>query len=148
MSSFRSRDAFTTPLGHHNRVKLAIVAIDRVGNETPFATAATLELSDGVAPTVLFAQQIVGTANNSSGGASAIVQYQVSFSELMDNAAMPQVVLPNGATSAIWAWSSANRGTFTITIPAGIDGRGTLSFTSGVDTSGNAQAATFDASLL
>ena len=48
------------------------------------ATAATLELSDGVAPTVLFAQQIVGTANNSSGGASAIVQYQVSFSELMD----------------------------------------------------------------
>ena len=142
-----SGDTFTTPLGHHNHVRLAIVATDRVGNETPFATAATIELSDGVAPTIFSAQQTVGSANNQVGGAPATVQYQVFFSELMSTDVLPQVVLPNASTSAVWAWTAANRGTFTITVPPGIDGRGTLSVTAGVDTSSNAQAASFDASL-
>ena len=65
----------------------------------------------------------------------------------MANDVTPQVTLPNGATSAIWAWTAANRGTFTITIPAGIDGRGTLSVNAGVDTSGNVQAAAFEGRL-
>lgn len=76
-----------------------------MGNETPFATAATLDLADNVPPTV----------------------YQVSFSELMATDAPPQLTLPNAGTSAIWTWTTASRGTFVVTIPAVIDGRGLLS---------------------
>lgn len=142
-----SGDGFTTPLGHHNQVTLTIVATDRVGNETPFATAATILLADAVAPTVFVAQQNFGSADNLAGGAPATVQYQVTFSELMANEAPPQVTLPNAATSAVWAWSGPNRGTFTITIPPGIDGRGTMTMSGAKDTSDNAQAASFDGAL-
>lgn len=140
-------DPFTTPLGHRNRVQLTIVAADRVGNETPFATAPVIELSDGVAPTVASGVQLVGSANNLAGGAPATVQFQVIFSELMAVETAPELTLPHAATSAVWAWSSGNRGTFTITIPPGIDGRGTLSVSGAVDTSDNAQVAVFDAAL-
>ena len=142
-----SGDAFSTPLGHRNRVQLTIVATDRVGNETPFATAPVLELFDGVAPTVASGVQVVGSANNLSGGAPATVQFQVIFSELMAVDVAPELTLPHAATSAVWAWTSGNRGTFTITIPPGIDGRGTLSVSGAVDTSANAQAAVFDGAL-
>jgi methionine-rich copper-binding protein CopC len=142
-----SGDAFTTPLGHHNRVSLTIVATDRVGNETPFALAPVIELADNVAPTVSNGVQLVGSANNLTGGSPATVQFQVFFSELMSVETPPELTLPHAATSAVWSWSSGNRGTFTITIPPGIDGRGMLSVRSGVDTSDNAQAAAFDGAL-
>ena len=86
-------------------------------------------------------------ATGSKQAASSFAAPMVGFSELMANNMLPQLILPNGATSAIWAWTTANRGIFTITIPAGIDGRGTLSVTAGVDTSGLVQAATWDAPL-
>jgi methionine-rich copper-binding protein CopC len=140
-------DPFVTPLGHRNHVQLTIVATDRVGNETAFATAPVIELFDAVAPTVSTGLQLVGSANNLAGGAPATVQFQVIFSELMAVDTPPELTLPHAATSAVWAWSSGNRGTFTITIPPGIDGRGTLSVGSGVDTSGNAQLAPFEAAL-
>ena len=73
--------------------------------------------------------------------------YQVVFSELMAIDAVPQLTLPNATTSAVWAWVGANRGTFTITIPAGIDGRGTLAVGGGKDTSNNVQAAPHEAPL-
>lgn len=142
-----SGDGFTTPLGHHNRVTLTIVATDRVGNETPFATAATVDLADVVTPNVQSGLQLTGSANNLSGGTAATVLYQVTFSEMLSIDQTPQITLPNAATSAVWAWTAANRGTFTITIPSGIDGRGTVSVTGALDTSDNAQATTFEGAL-
>ena len=98
-----------------------------MGNETPFATAATLDLADNVPPTVFSAVQIAGSANNLTGGSPATVTYQVSFSELMATDAPPQLTLPNAGMSAIWTWTTASRGTFVVTIPAVIDRRGLLS---------------------
>jgi methionine-rich copper-binding protein CopC len=140
-------DGFTTPLGHHNAVRLAIVATDRAGNEAPFSTAATLELVDGVAPTVFSGVQSSGSANNLSGGTPATVQYQVIFSEMMLFDTPPNLTLPNAATSAVWAWTTPNRGLYTITIPAGIDGRGALSVTGAIDTSDNVQSTAFEGVL-
>lgn len=140
-------DSFNTPLGHKNKVKLAIVATDRLGNETSILMAATLDLADVVAPTVSSAFQNTGTANNLTGGSAATVTYVVTFSEVMATDTQPQITLPNAATSAVWAWTSANRGTFTITVPAGVDGRGTISVNGGKDTCDLAQAVAWDGAL-
>ncbi len=140
-------DSFTTPLGHKNKVTLAIVATDRLGNETPFLTAATIELADNVNPTVSSATQINGSANNLTGGSAATVVYQVFFSEVMATDTLPQIILPNAATSAVWAWSSANRGNITVTVPAGLDGRGTLSIAGAKDTCDLSQSVAFDGPL-
>jgi hypothetical protein len=141
-------DAFSTPLGHHNKVTLAIVATDRVGNETSFMTAATIQLADKVNPTVFTAVQSAGSANNLAGGTAATVQYQVTFSELMATDAMPQITLPNAGTSAVFNWTGPKGGTFVITVPAGVDGRGTLSINASHDTSDNVQAVALDAALM
>ena len=140
-------DAFLTPLGHKNKVTLAIVATDRLGNETPFATAATAALVDGVPPTVASGLQISGSAGNLNGGSAATVVYQVVFSELMTTDTNPQITLPNAGTSAVWSWTSSNRGNITITIPAGLDGRGTLSVGGGKDTCDLTQTMVFDGPL-
>ena len=140
-------DAFNSPLGHKNKIQLAIVATDRLGTETSLSAAATVELADNVPPTIGSAFQLSGSAGNLSGGSVATVVYQVTFSELMATDTTPQITLPNPATSAVWLWTSSNRGTFTITIPAGIDGRGTLSVSGTKDTSDLMQTIVFDGPL-
>jgi hypothetical protein len=136
-------DAFTTPLGYGNKVTLAIVATDRAGVEGSLIAGPTIELSDVVPPSGLSANQIAGSANNLTGGAAAIVQYQLTFSEVMAIDTLPEIILPNAATSAVWAWQTPNRGVFTITIPAGIDGRGSVQIMGGKDSSGLMQATPF-----
>ena len=140
-------DAFSTPLGHSNIVKLTIVATDRVGNESAFATAPTIDLRDTVPPRVASGSQLAGTANNLAGGAAAEVAFQLTMSELISTDAMPQIVLPNGATSAVFAWQTVNRGVLTITVPAGVDGRGVLSVNGTRDTSGNVQTVAWEGTL-
>ncbi len=136
-------DAFNTPLGYGNKITLAIVATDRAGIEGSLVSSLTLELADNVPPTGFSGSQVSGSANNVTGGAAAIVVYQVTFSEVMATDVVPQIVLPNPATSAVWSWVSANRGNFTITVPAGVDGRGQISVTGGKDTSANVQTVPF-----
>lgn len=140
-------DGFTTPLGHKNKVKLAIVATDRLFNETSFMTAGTIELVDVTPPTVASAFQQSGSAGNLTGGSAATVVYVVNFSEPMNPDAQPQIILPNATTSAVWAWTSVVRGQFTITVPAGVDGRGMVQITSGKDTNDLVQMAAWDGPL-
>jgi hypothetical protein len=128
-------------------VTLAIVATDRLGNETSFMTAGTIELKDTQPPTVQSGGQLSGSANNLTGTAAATVSFSITFSEVMSTDTMPQALLPNAATSATWVWNSARAGTLTITIPAGVDGRGMLTVTGGKDTNDLLQATAWDGPL-
>jgi len=142
-----SGDPFLTPMGHKNKVSLSIVAVDRVGNETSFATTSTLELADTVPPTVSNLTQLSGSAFNVNGASAATVVLQVTFSEPMATEVLPQVVLPHPATSAVFAWSTANRGNVIITVPAGLDGRGTVTISGAKDTNDLSQLISFDSPL-
>ncbi len=141
-----SGDAFVTPLGYKNKITLAIVSTDRLFNETSFMTAGTIELKDVLPPTVQFGSSS-GSANNLTGTAAATVALSITWSEVMSTDTLPQIILPNAATSAVWLWSGPKSGTFTITVPAGIDGRGAVSVTGGKDTCDLLQVTPWDGSL-
>ena len=111
-------------------------------------TDGTLELVDLLPPTVRHAFQLTGRAANLTGGTAATVTYQVQFAEPMATDTQPRIILPNASTSAVWTWQiPANRGIFTITVPAGVDGRGMVQITSGKDTNDLVQMTPWDGPL-
>jgi hypothetical protein len=81
----------TGVLSNGNKVTLALVAVDREGNEGKLSSAPTLDLIDTVPPTVIAAGQIsgMGTANNAVGTVPISIRYQVVYNEAMLQSASP-----------------------------------------------------------
>jgi hypothetical protein len=133
------------PLGFGNHVTIAVVALDKAGNEAPLTMASTVDVSDNVAPTV-FANE-VGSANNLGSPVSRMITYTLNFSEPMLQSVTPQLALNNASVTATFMWQTPNTGVFTLTVPPMTDGTGPTMVSGAKDTSGNA-IMTLNGSLL
>lgn len=133
-------------LSFGNHVTLAVVVLDRSGNEASLAMAPTVELSDNTLPTLSFTSQGGGTANNSAGSMPKMITYQVSFSEPMLASVTPTLALNNAAVTFTFQWVNTTTGQFNLTVPANQDGSGATMISGAKDTSGNV-AMTYNGSL-
>lgn len=139
-STFDSDDTddYNTPLGNSNKVKFVIVPTDSQGNHGPLDTAASIEINDTVLPRLTSGSQNSGSANNTSGTMPSTVTYVVYFSEPMLFSATPAITLPAMVT-AKFQWNNEVQGTYTLTIPAGVNGTGAVTVNGAKDTSNNVQ---------
>jgi hypothetical protein len=132
-----SDDLKLTPFAFGVAVDFAVVAVNAAGDAPSPTTATPVRRTDTVKPTVSQAVQS-GWADNSGGSSPRTITLAVYFSEYMDPAFAPTIALPNVNMTYTFAWSGDHMGgTYSIIIPAGIDGRGSYSVSGAKDSSGN-----------
>jgi hypothetical protein len=131
-------DGLQTPFAFGTRVDVAVVATDAVGNAASPDTAAPVSRADTMKPSVVSAD-VSGNANNTSGSSPRTITLRVRWSEyLHPTRSNIAIQLPHPAlTSTFLLDPTAQSGTFTIVIPAGVNGAGAYTVTGAVDTSGN-----------
>ncbi|MBI3180705.1 MAG: carboxypeptidase regulatory-like domain-containing protein [Myxococcales bacterium] len=129
-------DGYRTPFAYGARVDFAVMAENVLGDVGDPATFNAVRLSDNVAPRVVSAMQN-GNADNSTGAQPVTLQVTVSFSEYMDNAALPTMSTPPGVSATFELDPNLLSGVFSVTVPAGTNGTGAYRITGGKDTTGN-----------
>lgn len=134
-------DGVQTPLARGVAVDFAVVAVNAAGDAAAPSTVTPVRRADTVAPPVESVVQR-GTADNTAGSSARTLTLALTFGEYMDIAVAPTISLPNTSMAATFSWN-ANRtaGTFTITVPATTDGRGSYTVSGAKDTSGNTMAS-------
>ncbi|HET9551532.1 MAG TPA: carboxypeptidase regulatory-like domain-containing protein [Anaeromyxobacteraceae bacterium] len=135
---YYSADAVQTPFLYGTAVDLAVVAVGLTGAVGDLAAATPARITDTVAPSVVTVAQR-GNAD-ATGAAAQTVRLDVSFSEYMGTGGAA-IDLPDPRMSATFALDPGlRRGTFTITVPAGVSGTGSYLVHGAADTSGNAMS--------
>jgi hypothetical protein len=134
------------PLGFSNHITIAVVALDKAGNEAPLTMASTVDLTDNTIPVLSFASE-GGFANNAGSATAKMITYSLNFTEPMLPSVTPQLALGNAAVTATFAWQSTTVGVFTLTVPPMTDGTGPTMVSGAKDTSGNV-IMTFNGNLL
>jgi hypothetical protein len=124
-------------LSFGNHITLAVVVLDKAGNEAALTMAPTVDLMDNTIPMVSYAQLLGVTANNLSGSTPLMINYQVTFTEPMLASVQPTLALNNAAVTFTFMWVTATTGQYNLTVPAGQDGRGATMISGAKDTSGN-----------
>jgi hypothetical protein len=132
------------------RVDFVVVPVNEYDDTIDPATVTPVSRTDLKPPTGAVAQS--GNANNSAGTAAKTVSLAITFSEYMDTraTALPTITFSDASVTASTfvydaTTNSTNSGTFSVTIPPGLDAVGvTYSISGGKDTSGNTQATLND----
>ena len=130
-------DAFQTPFAYYGVVDFAVVPLDNLHNPGDLSAAEVYSATDNVRPRITGGLNQTGSADNSTGGGAAEITLDVTFSEYMEDEAFTVTTQGAGVTSTFVLDPDLRHGTFTLTIPAGVDAGGPISITGGSDTSGN-----------
>lgn len=133
-----SWDGYTTPFLWGTDVEFAVVAVNAAGEAPLPDTATPVSRSDLVAPTTTLS--LSGFLDNRGNSSSRTVTLTAPFSEFMDTDVAPAVPLavPLASITYTYVWSADARTlTYSIVIPAGVNGAGTYTVAGWKDTSGN-----------
>lgn len=139
-------DGFQTPFANGVAVDFVVIPADIVGNFADPSTATAIRRADNTAPRITSVAQ-GGAADNSAGSSPSTVTLVVQYNEYMQYPGpTPTITLPAGLTATYIPDPNLTQGTFTITVPAGVNGSGAFSINGPADSSGNAMAQ-FDGTL-
>ncbi len=134
-----SGDGKATPFAFGTSVIFAVVPVNSAGKWPDPSLATAVTKFDNKAPTASFGFQD-STANNAGGTSEKKVTLPISFSEYMDKTTLPTLTAATGVTVSFELNANLTQGIVTLTVPAGVNGTGTLNFGGAKDSSGNVVA--------